>query len=86
MRALLDDLVAFEGAAQWPDRPIVSAGGSAFFDLVAEALAPLESRATVILRSGAYQIHDAGHYSRISPLNVVASIRDARVGAGGLDS
>jgi D-serine deaminase-like pyridoxal phosphate-dependent protein len=68
VRGLLDDLVAFTAAAHWPDRPIVSAGGSAYFDVVADALAPLQDHATVVLRSGAYQVHDDGHYAALSPL------------------
>lgn len=48
------------------ERPIVSAGGSAVFDLVAEALAgitrgrPLQA----LLRSGCYLTHDDGAYKR----------------------
>ncbi|GAB3030294.1 amino acid deaminase [Parafrigoribacterium mesophilum] len=48
-------------------RPVVSAGGSAYFDLVAQHLAPLVDSATVVLRSGAYQVHDDGFYRGISP-------------------
>ncbi|GAA2049462.1 amino acid deaminase [Catenulispora yoronensis] len=52
------------------ERPVVTAGGSAYFDTVAEILAPLagESGAEVIVRSGAYLIHDDGFYHHISPL------------------
>jgi len=49
--------------------PIVTAGGSAYFDLVAEVLAPLTANgARVVLRSGAYIAHDDGFYRHISPL------------------
>jgi D-serine deaminase-like pyridoxal phosphate-dependent protein len=48
-------------------RPVVSAGGSAYFDLVAQHLAPLVDSASVVLRSGAYQVHDDGFYRGISP-------------------
>ena len=48
-------------------RPVVSAGGSAYFELVAQHLAPLVDSATVVLRSGAYQVHDDGFYRGISP-------------------
>ena len=68
VRRFLDDIVAVHDAVQWEERPIVTAGGSAFFDLVAEALSPLVDRATVILRSGAYQLHDEGFYSDLTPL------------------
>lgn len=51
------------------DRPIVSAGGSAFPDVVAEVLGPLAGGlARVVLRSGAYLTHDSGYYARTSPL------------------
>jgi len=46
--------------------PIVSAGGSAYFDTVAEELTPLDAK--VIVRSGAYLVHDDGFYRGISPL------------------
>lgn len=50
--------------------PLVSAGGSAYPDLVAEVLSPLGSdgTVTVLLRSGAYLTHDDGYYRDISPL------------------
>jgi D-serine deaminase-like pyridoxal phosphate-dependent protein len=48
-------------------RPLVTAGGSAYFELVAQQLAPLVDSATVVLRSGAYQVHDDGYYRGISP-------------------
>jgi D-serine deaminase-like pyridoxal phosphate-dependent protein len=68
VRRYLDDLVTFHGAIQWETRPIVTAGGSAFFDLVGDALAPLADSATVILRSGAYQLQDDGFYGKLTPL------------------
>ena len=64
----LDDLVALHEQLAWDTTPIVTAGGSAYFDIVAEHLAPLVGRATVILRSGAYQVHDDGFYSGVTPL------------------
>ena len=49
--------------------PVVTAGGSAFFDLVAEVLGPLTGEGIeVVLRSGAYLTHDDGFYRAISPL------------------
>lgn len=68
VRAFLDRIVAVHDALQWGVKPIVTAGGSAYFDLVAERLGPLVGRATVILRSGAYQLHDEGFYRGITPL------------------
>ncbi|MFI5730421.1 alanine racemase [Kribbella sp. NPDC051587] len=47
--------------------PIVTAGGSEFFELVAEVLGPLTD-ARVVVRSGAYISHDDGLYRRVSPL------------------
>ncbi|HVK35368.1 MAG TPA: alanine racemase [Microlunatus sp.] len=49
--------------------PIVTAGGSAYFDDVADVLGPLVSEGVrVVLRSGAYLTHDDGHYRHLSPL------------------
>jgi D-serine deaminase-like pyridoxal phosphate-dependent protein len=54
----------------YPDgEAVVSAGGSAYFEQVAEVLGPLAGAGTqVLLRSGAYLIHDDGFYRGISPL------------------
>ncbi|TDO49362.1 D-serine deaminase-like pyridoxal phosphate-dependent protein [Kribbella sp. VKM Ac-2527] len=49
--------------------PVVSAGGSAYFEQVAQVLGPLaETGARVVLRSGAYITHDDGTYRQVSPL------------------
>lgn len=49
--------------------PVVTAGGSAYFDDVAEVLGPLTANGVrVVLRSGAYLTHDDGHYRHLSPL------------------
>ena len=61
--------IAAEG--WYPDDvvPVVTAGGSAYFDDVAEVLGGLtENGARVVLRSGAYLTHDDGHYRHLSPL------------------
>ncbi|TDD64377.1 amino acid deaminase [Actinomadura darangshiensis] len=47
------------------DEPVVTAGGSAFFDQVADVLGGLGGR--VVLRAGAYVVHDDGFYRGISP-------------------
>jgi D-serine deaminase-like pyridoxal phosphate-dependent protein len=50
----------------------VTAGGSAYFDLVAEVYAPAiarDARTRFTLRSGAYIVHDDGFYRGISPLD-----------------
>ncbi|AXX32897.1 D-serine deaminase [Actinosynnema pretiosum subsp. pretiosum] len=52
------------------DEPIVTAGGSAYFDQVAAVLAgPWELPVRPVLRSGAYVTHDHGFYQGVSPLN-----------------
>ena len=67
LRELAETLLSWDALSD----PIVTAGGSAFFELVAEELAPLtESRGrhvTVVLRSGAFQAHDEVFYDGISP-------------------
>ena len=70
LRALSDTLAdALDGAlGQEGGAPIVTAGGSAYFDVVtreltADGTAPVQ----VILRSGAYLTHDHGFYDTISP-------------------
>jgi D-serine deaminase-like pyridoxal phosphate-dependent protein len=51
----------------------VTAGGSAYFDVVARVLGPLagagpgDRRVQVLLRSGCYVVHDDLHYARITP-------------------
>ncbi|MFJ7207032.1 amino acid deaminase [Streptomyces sp. NPDC098789] len=52
--------------------PVVTAGGSAYFDTVAEELVPLAEQVpgtVVIVRAGAYLAHDDGFYRTISPLS-----------------
>ncbi|MCS0634532.1 amino acid deaminase [Streptomyces sp. LP05-1] len=56
------------------DEIVVSAGGSAWFDTVAEVFAELPelSRPVLkLLRSGAYVSHDEGHYRELTPFNRV---------------
>ncbi|HEX3782301.1 MAG TPA: amino acid deaminase [Pseudonocardiaceae bacterium] len=53
------------------DEVIVTAGGSAYFDTVADVLGepwPAELPVRPVLRSGAYVTHDDGFYRAISPL------------------
>jgi D-serine deaminase-like pyridoxal phosphate-dependent protein len=69
MRLLEDG--AFEGASEI----VVTAGGSAFFDVVVERLAggwPSGPDVRVVLRSGCYLTHDSGYYESISPLSAAA--------------
>jgi D-serine deaminase-like pyridoxal phosphate-dependent protein len=53
----------------------VTAGGSAYFDLVAEAFAAGagRERTRFTLRSGAYIVHDDGFYRQISPFDEAAA-------------
>ena len=56
------------------DEIVVSAGGSAWFDAVADVFAeiPELSRPVLkLLRSGAYVSHDDGHYRQLTPFNRV---------------
>lgn len=58
----------------YDDGPLmVTAGGSAFFDLVAEAYTAgregAPARTSWVIRSGAYLTHDEGHYRGLSPLD-----------------
>ncbi|MEU8344591.1 alanine racemase [Spirillospora sp. NPDC048832] len=47
------------------DEPVLTVGGSAYFDQVADELGGAGGR--VVLRSGAYIVHDDGFYQGISP-------------------
>ena len=69
----LGDLLAEAGpdpGGPWPGGHIVSAGGSALFDLVVSELTaarPGRPAPTVVLRSGAYVTHDHGYYAALAP-------------------
>jgi D-serine deaminase-like pyridoxal phosphate-dependent protein len=76
LRRLVAVAVALDEAGRLNDAEeiVVSAGGSAWFDAVAEVFAeiPALSRPVLkLLRSGAYVSHDDGHYRRITPFNRV---------------
>jgi D-serine deaminase-like pyridoxal phosphate-dependent protein len=49
--------------------PLLTAGGSAYFDLVADVLAPVAAALgwSLVLRSGCYATHDHGFYARQTP-------------------
>lgn len=69
LASLVDLHRRLEAAGRYEGRrPILTAGGSAYFDRVAEAFAGLAGSATLLLRSGAYQFHDDGYYAETSPL------------------
>ncbi len=67
--ARLHGILTETGLYAGPEAPVVSAGGSAYPDLVAEVLGPLsrDGAATVLLRAGAYIAHDDGFYREMSP-------------------
>ncbi|MFF1357667.1 amino acid deaminase [Streptomyces sp. NPDC058297] len=76
LRRLTALVVEFDKANRFADLDeiVVSAGGSAWFDTVAEVFAELpELSAPVLklLRSGAYISHDDGHYKHLTPFNRV---------------
>ncbi|MGW2107712.1 alanine racemase [Streptomyces sp. NPDC001948] len=80
VRDWVDRLVAlavgFDRAGRFAsgEEIVISAGGSAWFDAVADAFAQIpELSAPVLklLRSGAYVSHDDGHYRHLTPFNRV---------------
>ncbi|MFE2517014.1 amino acid deaminase [Streptomyces mirabilis] len=65
-----DKAARFEGLAEI----VVSAGGSAWFDAVADVFSELPDLSLPVLkllRSGAYVSHDDGHYRRLTPFTRV---------------
>lgn len=67
--AALQTELAATGRYRAGSTPIVTVGGSAYFDLVATELASLvEAGTRVIVRSGAYVAHDDGFCAALSPL------------------
>ncbi|MFJ6568211.1 amino acid deaminase [Streptomyces sp. NPDC091292] len=78
LRRLVGLAVAFDGEGRFAgagvDEVVVSAGGSAWFDAVAEVfeeIPELSLPTLKLLRSGAYVSHDEGHYRRLTPFNRV---------------
>ncbi|MEU7489439.1 amino acid deaminase [Streptomyces sp. NPDC042319] len=74
LRRLVALLTDFDKAGRFADLDeiVLSAGGSAWFDTVAEVFAevPELSRPVLkLLRSGAYVSHDDGHYRHLTPFN-----------------
>lgn len=61
-----------------PARPIVTAGGSAYFDRVDARLGRLHDEAIVLLRSGAFQVHDDGFYAATGPMGTITGERPFR--------
>ncbi|MBN9633148.1 MAG: alanine racemase [Actinobacteria bacterium] len=86
----LHDAIEAAGLYSPDDAVILTAGGSAYFDQVADALAPRRDldgsrgrRVEVLLRSGAYITHDDGHYREITPLGRIPSDREFRAAIHG---
>ncbi|MER8222463.1 amino acid deaminase [Streptomyces sp. NPDC094143] len=76
LRRLVALAADFDQAGRFtgPDEIVVSAGGSAWFDTVADVFAQipeLSRPALKLLRSGAYVSHDDGHYRKLTPFNRV---------------
>ncbi|MFE9772673.1 amino acid deaminase [Streptomyces sp. NPDC005931] len=76
LRRLVALAVEFDAAGRFTgvDGIVVSAGGSAWFDAVADVFAgipELSAPVLKLLRSGAYVSHDDGHYRRLTPFNRV---------------
>ncbi|MGW4330604.1 amino acid deaminase [Nocardia sp. NPDC004573] len=72
-------------AGRYRGAAVVTAGGSAYPELALEYLAPLSDEqgrrgvaTTVVLRSGAYVIHDDGFYASMSPLSAPECARPLR--------
>jgi D-serine deaminase-like pyridoxal phosphate-dependent protein len=64
------------------DRVIVSGGGSAFFDLVVDELAPCRfdgAAVDLVLRSGCYVVHDCDMYETTSPFGALRGADNPRL-------
>ncbi|MFJ4874916.1 amino acid deaminase [Streptomyces sp. NPDC088745] len=77
LRELVTLAVEFDRAGRFGeglDGIVVSAGGSAWFDAVADVFAEIPELSLPVLkllRSGAYVSHDDGHYKELTPFNRV---------------
>jgi D-serine deaminase-like pyridoxal phosphate-dependent protein len=76
LRRLVALAVEFDkaGCFSATDQIVISAGGSAWFDAVADVFAEIPELSTPVLkllRSGAYVSHDDGRYRKITPFNRV---------------
>jgi len=70
LRELTTILIA-AGSFDGTERIVLTAGGSAFFDLVVDRLRgpwPGDADIRVVLRAGCYLTHGSGMYERVSPL------------------
>ncbi|TXS53182.1 amino acid deaminase [Streptomyces sp. uw30] len=76
LRRLVALAAEFDKAGRFAglDEIVVSAGGSAWFDAVADEFAGIPELSLPVLkllRSGAYVSHDDGHYRKLTPFNRV---------------
>ncbi|MEU3611250.1 amino acid deaminase [Streptomyces sp. NPDC006872] len=76
LRRLVALAVDFDKAGRFAaaEEIVVSAGGSAWFDAVADVFAEIPELSLPVLkllRSGAYVSHDDGHYRKLTPFNRV---------------
>ncbi|MDC0771297.1 amino acid deaminase [Streptomyces sp. HD] len=76
LRRLVTLAVEFDKAGRFAglEEIVVSAGGSAWFDAVADVFAEIPELSLPVLkllRSGAYVSHDDGHYRKLTPFNRV---------------
>ncbi|MFF3614371.1 amino acid deaminase [Streptomyces sp. NPDC002580] len=76
LRRLTGLAAAFDEAGRFKglDEVVVSAGGSAWFDAVADVFAEIPELSLPVLkllRSGAYVSHDDGHYRKLTPFTRV---------------
>ncbi|MGW4756944.1 amino acid deaminase [Streptomyces chartreusis] len=76
LRRLVSLAVEFDKAGRFAglEEIVVSAGGSAWFDAVADVFAEIPELSLPVLkllRSGAYVSHDDGHYRKLTPFNRV---------------
>jgi D-serine deaminase-like pyridoxal phosphate-dependent protein len=75
LAAVREHLAELVRLAEAVDAAAVTAGGSGYPDLVAEAFDGLGGARRAILRSGAYVAHDHGHYAHISPFPLEPALR-----------
>lgn len=71
LNSIRETVVLCHEASLFSARPVVSAGGSSYFDLVVQQLGPdrFDFDVTTVLRSGCYATHDHGVYHETSPLD-----------------
>lgn len=76
LRRLVGLAAGFDAAGRFSgaEEIVISAGGSAWFDAVADVFAEIPGLSLPVLkllRSGAYVSHDDGHYKHLTPFNRV---------------